>query len=301
MNRLLESVAGIPLSIHSLDDCVPSLWVALTESLFDIKLAGIYKSHQHLAQGKKQDQENINKAGLISNSRLVLDTLSELLELDLSHLSAEALANGNPQESKFLIDILYQLAGLMGKVQDEVESVGEQDAGPPTIVAAIGEGEYDFDINEINDQGSYVEDDDYSGVEEGEDLEPQQQNSLATIDFEGQASPTPSTTTSSSIDHPSAQRRKRKTFVREVVEGDVTEFALEQEKRKATLRKPSTTETTEKAATASASQTRPKKKTRFNLKVRQKRIDDLIMQNGISFLTTPHFLPLRNLPPRLLY
>ncbi|KAJ3145660.1 Centrosomal protein of 95 kDa, partial [Geranomyces michiganensis] len=100
VNTLLHGL-DVPLSVKTLNDCVPSLWVALFEGLFQTRLPDVRRpATTHHCR--------------VSNVKLVLIELSAtVLGADLSHIAAEDVASGDPRAIRHLVQIFGELGQLL--------------------------------------------------------------------------------------------------------------------------------------------------------------------------------------------
>ncbi|KAJ3042596.1 Centrosomal protein of 95 kDa [Rhizophlyctis rosea] len=128
INRLLTQI-HVPITLKSLTDCVPSLWVALFEGLFKTRIPGIIRSGDTSSKGTR-----------IHNTQLVLNELGgTVLEMELVHISAEALVDGDVGQILDMVDIFGEIGvalsrGEGGGVSEEVRNDGhvEVNQGGPS-------------------------------------------------------------------------------------------------------------------------------------------------------------------------
>lgn len=98
----------ISIQISDIEEIVPSIFVALFESLFEIRLDGITRN----ASAKADKIDNIN---------LVLGTVgAQVLQLDLSHIDASGIVNCRSDDICNLVEIFGEIA----------RAVDLQDDGP---------------------------------------------------------------------------------------------------------------------------------------------------------------------------
>ncbi|KAJ3045847.1 Centrosomal protein of 95 kDa [Rhizophlyctis rosea] len=110
VNNLLTRIK-VPITIQSLAECVPALWVALFEGLFETRIPGIIRTDSATTQGAR-----------VHNVQLVLIELGgTVLDMDLGHLNAEALVNGNISQMLDLIDIFGEIGNTLDSLEDENE------------------------------------------------------------------------------------------------------------------------------------------------------------------------------------
>ncbi|TPX71822.1 hypothetical protein SpCBS45565_g00889 [Spizellomyces sp. 'palustris'] len=96
--------------LTSLSDCVPSLWVALYEGLFEARIPGIIRTNAS------------SHGARIHNVTCVLDELATtVLGVDLGHIRAEDVVTGERKAVMNLVEIF----GELGKAMDSVEGVDE--------------------------------------------------------------------------------------------------------------------------------------------------------------------------------
>ncbi|TPX54019.1 hypothetical protein PhCBS80983_g06076 [Powellomyces hirtus] len=114
VNRLLRHL-GVPLAVASLKECVPALWVALFEGLFQTRIPNIHRPAP-------------THASRVHNVQLVLSELSStvLAGTDLSHIQAAEVVAGAPRAVRCLVEIFAELGALI------FEGVGEDDEGDET-------------------------------------------------------------------------------------------------------------------------------------------------------------------------
>lgn len=101
-NQLLEHVGIVSKKVASIDELVrvgSSLFVAVMESLFHIRIEGIIRSP------KSPEDYTIN-------AQLVVDCLSQQIQMDLKHITGESIVNGDLQSISNLVNILYRIVTL---------------------------------------------------------------------------------------------------------------------------------------------------------------------------------------------
>jgi hypothetical protein len=105
-NKILTSLGIAFKQIISMDSFVhvaPSMFVAIVESLFKMKIDGIIRSPR-------------SKSDYIHNAQLMIDCLSEQLKLDLSYITGEMIVEGNTEALSNLVSICLRLLTLTGFV-----------------------------------------------------------------------------------------------------------------------------------------------------------------------------------------
>ena len=101
-NRLLAAV-GVNskqiLTAKELARVASSMFVAVLESLFHTRIAGVNRNPQC-----KSDYEE--------NAQLVIDYLSDRIEMDLKHISGTSIANGDLTSISNLVHILVRIVSI---------------------------------------------------------------------------------------------------------------------------------------------------------------------------------------------
>lgn len=101
-NKLLSAV-GIKakkiLSTEELSRVASSLFVAVFESLFHQKIPGINRNPL-----TKEDYER--------NAQLVIDSLSDQIQVDLKHITGRSIVNGDVRVISNLVNILVRIVSL---------------------------------------------------------------------------------------------------------------------------------------------------------------------------------------------
>ncbi|KAJ3177668.1 Centrosomal protein of 95 kDa [Gaertneriomyces sp. JEL0708] len=102
LQHLLDQI-HVPVSITSLRDCVPTLWVALFEGLFETRVPGILRRNASTHSAR------------VHNVQLVLDELAAtVLKTDLGHIGAEAVVEGDMTAIINLIEIFGEIGRVLG-------------------------------------------------------------------------------------------------------------------------------------------------------------------------------------------
>jgi hypothetical protein len=102
VNYLLSSVGTISkriISIEELCRVASSMFVAIIESLFHIRLDGIVRSP-------------ISRNDYVMNAQKVIDHLSYRIDMDLQHITGEAVVDGDLRTLSNLIHLLYRIQGI---------------------------------------------------------------------------------------------------------------------------------------------------------------------------------------------
>jgi hypothetical protein len=103
-NQILTSV-GIAfkqiISMEELARVAPSMFVAVVESLYKMKIDGIIRNPQ-------------TKADYIQNAQLMINSLSDQLKVDLSYITGEMIVLGNKEALSNLVSIFMRLLSLTG-------------------------------------------------------------------------------------------------------------------------------------------------------------------------------------------
>ena len=117
INELLERV-GIPLKLAHLQECVSLIWIAVAEGLLNERIEGIIRP----VQGKAS-LEQVK----VGNIRLLLDWLSEILGVSLSHIEPELLVRMDEKMILFMTEIFESLCETLDKqhVGDASSVVGD--------------------------------------------------------------------------------------------------------------------------------------------------------------------------------
>jgi hypothetical protein len=101
-NKLLSAVgisAKTILSTEELTRVASSMFVAVFESLFRIKIEGVVRNPQ-----LKIDYE--------TNAQLVVDSLSDQIQMDLKHITGQSIVNGDIRALSNLVHILVRIVSI---------------------------------------------------------------------------------------------------------------------------------------------------------------------------------------------
>lgn len=102
VNSLLVAVGISSKRISSLDELTrvaSSMFVAIFESLFQVRLEGIIRNPY-------------TTMDYVINAQLVVDGLSHQIQMDLQHISGESIVNGDVRALSNLIHILYRCVNM---------------------------------------------------------------------------------------------------------------------------------------------------------------------------------------------
>jgi hypothetical protein len=101
-NRLLTAVGISSKQIRSTEELsrvASSLFVAVFESLFQQKIEGVIRNPQ-------------SKDDYIVNAQLVIDSLSDQIQLDLKHITGRSIVSGDVRVLSNLVHILARIVSL---------------------------------------------------------------------------------------------------------------------------------------------------------------------------------------------
>ncbi|KAJ3004184.1 Centrosomal protein of 95 kDa [Thoreauomyces humboldtii] len=102
VNRLLSHI-NVPIQVSSFSDCVPSLWVALFEGLFHMRISDVIRG-----------TPSKTRRARVHNVQCVVDELANtLLHTDLNHISSEGLVSGDARSIRYLIEIFGEVGKLV--------------------------------------------------------------------------------------------------------------------------------------------------------------------------------------------
>ena len=105
LNKLLARIK-VPIVIRDLNECVPTLWVALYEGLFECRIPGIDRSFEMVTR----------ESSRLKNVQLVLEELAlNVLKMDLSHIHAQDLVDRKEKAIKNIIEIFDQIGLALDK------------------------------------------------------------------------------------------------------------------------------------------------------------------------------------------
>ena len=102
VNSLLVAVGISSKRISSMDELTrvaSSMFVAIFESLFQVRLEGIIRNPY-------------STMDYVINAQLVVDGLSHQIQMDLQHISGESIVNGDIRALSNLIHILYRCVNM---------------------------------------------------------------------------------------------------------------------------------------------------------------------------------------------
>lgn len=101
-NRLLSAVGISAKRIESTEELsrvASSLFVAVYESLFHQKISGVVRNPR-----SRSDYER--------NAQLVIDSLSDQIQLDLKHITGQSIVSGDLRVLSNLVHILVRIVSL---------------------------------------------------------------------------------------------------------------------------------------------------------------------------------------------
>lgn len=102
-NDLLNTVGISAKKITSIGELcrvASSMFVAIFESLFHVRLDGIIRNPQ-------------TKEAYAENAQLVVDGLSQQIQMDLQHISGKAIVNGDIRALSNLIHIFVRIVSIV--------------------------------------------------------------------------------------------------------------------------------------------------------------------------------------------
>ena len=147
-NKLLEYVGIVSKKVLSVDELVrvgSSLFVAVFESLFHLRISGIIRSPK-------------TARDYTVNAQLVIDELSQQIQMDLKHITGESIVHGDLQSISNLVNILFRIVGLTHSVSNREDSEFPYDGNIETFIAApksmdsISTHDSDFNFNYSSNQ-----------------------------------------------------------------------------------------------------------------------------------------------------
>ena len=158
-NQLLEHVGIVSKKVASIDELVrvgSSLFVAVMESLFHIRIEGIIRSPR-----SPQDYT--------INAQLVVDCLSKQIQMDLKHITGESIVGGDLQSISNLVNILYRIVTLTkssfnrSKDSEYPDDFIETFITAPKSIDSISthESAFQFEEETDNDTGFSIEESPY--------------------------------------------------------------------------------------------------------------------------------------------
>lgn len=139
-NKLLDYVGISSKKVLSIDELVrvgSSLFVAVFESLFHVRVDGIVR-----APKSREDYS--------FNAQLVIDSLSERIKMDFRHITGDSIVRGDLQSISNLVNILFRIVGLTqsasitGRTNDDTRDVIETFVSPQRSIFSISTHESDF-------------------------------------------------------------------------------------------------------------------------------------------------------------
>ncbi|KAL2919076.1 Centrosomal protein of 95 kDa [Polyrhizophydium stewartii] len=113
INKLLVRIR-LPFTILSLEEGIPTLWVALLESILESRLQGVMREPD-LSGGA-----DASHGYRLHNARAVLWALEhEILQQELPHLTAENIVRADPRTLVDLASIMWEVAYAIDSHRDE--------------------------------------------------------------------------------------------------------------------------------------------------------------------------------------
>ncbi len=101
-NKLLSAVGIGTKKISSMEELVkvaPSMFVAIFEALYHMRIDGVVRNP------KTRDD-------YISNAQLVIDNLSDQINIDLAHISGELIVSGDFEALSNFVHIFMRIVSL---------------------------------------------------------------------------------------------------------------------------------------------------------------------------------------------
>lgn len=139
-NHLLEYVGISSKKVGSIDELVrvsSSLFVAVFEALFHIRVNGIIRSP------KSQRDYTIN-------AQLIIDCLSQQIRMDLRHITGEAIVRGDLQSISNLVNILFRIVGLTRTVS-EADDIADKFGASLRSDNSLSTHDSDFDFGSFRE------------------------------------------------------------------------------------------------------------------------------------------------------
>lgn len=157
-NQLLEYVGIVSKKVLSIDELVrvgSSLFVAVFESLFHLRVNGIIRSPK-------------NQRDYAVNAQLVIDCLSQHIQMDLKHITGESIVRGDLQSISNLINILFRIVGLTRSASNK----SKDSDFPPEVIETFITAPKSFDSISTHESAFHFDDEDdmYARPELPEDL-----------------------------------------------------------------------------------------------------------------------------------
>ncbi|KAI8924490.1 hypothetical protein BC831DRAFT_465593 [Entophlyctis helioformis] len=117
VNALLARIR-VPITVSSIHDCVPSLWVAILESLLEARIPGVVRAHDiistNIDSSSDRNGNGNNGAPLITrlqNAQAVVWALEQqILQMELPHIRAENIVEAERRTVFNLVDIIWEIA-----------------------------------------------------------------------------------------------------------------------------------------------------------------------------------------------
>ncbi|KAI8826124.1 uncharacterized protein EV422DRAFT_154894 [Fimicolochytrium jonesii] len=151
VSKLLAQI-GVPITVATLKECVPAIWVALYEGLFQVRIPG-------LLRGPPASTEQ----GRLHNVRLVIGELSKtVLRTDLSHIIPSKVVRGDTATVANLIQIFRELGRVVERGSENLNERAADRSGLSREAAGNSEGAFESEEDYETDDapGSDPETDD---------------------------------------------------------------------------------------------------------------------------------------------
>lgn len=131
-------------SIEELSRVASSMFVAIYESLFHIRLDDIVRNPQ-------------SKDEYVHNAQLVIDGLSEQIQMDLQHITGGSIANGDIRAISHLVNLLTRIVAITRETQVGISVSASEEHFPARASALVDTRQLQSSMDSISTHDSAFE------------------------------------------------------------------------------------------------------------------------------------------------
>ena len=130
-------------SIEELSRVASSMFVAIYESLFHIRLDDIIRNPQ-------------SKDEYVHNAQLVIDGLSEQIQMDLQHITGDSIANGDIRAISHLVNLLTRIVAITRETQVGISVSASEEHSPARASALADTRQLQSSLDSISVRVRYI-------------------------------------------------------------------------------------------------------------------------------------------------
>lgn len=127
VNLLLKRVGLNEICLESVQECVPSVWVAIAEGLLNERIPGI----------QRPEEPQSSPDYKIDNMSVLLSWLSEIFQIDISHIKPVNLVLSDSKTVYFMAEIFEALMHVVDEDEifnDDISSISPKSIGNRSLI-----------------------------------------------------------------------------------------------------------------------------------------------------------------------